>query len=68
MQKWEYCVLILVNAGVGSVIYYHLTGESAERTDNTTLRLAELGDQGWELVTILPGDQMLFYFKRPLPY
>jgi hypothetical protein len=67
MQRWEYCVLILVNAGAGSAIYYHPTGESAERSDNIPVKLAELGEQGWELVSVLPGDQMLFYFKRPLP-
>ncbi len=70
MQKWEYCIFTAY--------------ETSERTSLTVSRhnkppqkfqgqdrlgvLAELGQQGWELVAIHPLGVGLkeFYFKRPM--
>lgn len=47
MQKWEYLVFAL-----------NVLGQ-----EDLNSRLEALGNDGWELVTVLEGS--VFYFKRP---
>ncbi len=76
MQRWEYCVVAPVPSGplVITVTHYQAAGAKVvqHRTKNYDEGMnilwpkviAELGLQGWELVTVETGA---WHFKRLLP-
>lgn len=60
MQKWEYCGA-KVNIG----------GQFLDPNDNQWRSLAELGDEGWEMVQVVGWTQDKFasgfaFFRRPV--
>src|ERR1043166_8629806 len=68
MAKWQHCVLEWRSEQVTFTVY----GEPAELfpAHEWETRFADLGEQGWELVSTLPaanGAAYWYYFKRPLP-
>ena len=60
-QKWEYRVLRIENRRTGNTSGQRSRGSASEE------KLNELGEQGWELVSVRNdgSDQPVFYFKRP---
>ena len=80
MQKWEYCVVGPINmiSGpkgaklMGQSILKAIAGDYADWTgvippDATPHYLAQLGNDGWELVGCgNDGDKHVLYFKRPV--
>jgi hypothetical protein len=58
-ERWEFCNL----AGT-TLIYYPSDGKKREtKVHDHRAAVAQLGDEGWELVAVAPG--MGLYFKRP---
>lgn len=64
MQKWEYkIVLIMENRFQDSTVS---CGSSYASSNPAAAALAELGGDGWELVTVLENAGMYrCFFKRP---
>jgi hypothetical protein len=73
-QRWEYCVLTL-DAG-GNTFWVGYTGPHDVNNNDHALgdfgiTLGELGDRGWELVSVaqsantVGGLDEKLYFKRP---
>ncbi|HEU5367479.1 MAG TPA: hypothetical protein VFU69_03405 [Ktedonobacterales bacterium] len=71
MQKWEYCLLSYnsIYKERNFILYYQPGGNIVEQLtiDAVAPKLAELGTQGWELVSAVSTTAMEYYFKRPLP-
>ena len=74
MPRWEFCKVVVP----GSFIeYYDTSGarqvacepsEECEDGDCSASLIAELGQDGWELVTVLAlRGTVAWYFKRPMP-
>ena len=64
MKIWQYCKVEEVS-GDCKITYFELDGENNERKPLAELPriIADLGNGGWELVTV---DRFsTFYFKRP---
>ncbi len=57
MRKWEYCTLLCLVGGC------YVDGEPS-KTAGFKETLNRLGEEGWELVGVSPGEDMEFYFKR----
>jgi hypothetical protein len=70
MQKWEYCVFTAFRVGERTrfIISRHNKPPQDFQDKDRMEALAELGQQGWELVAVHPLDDSWeeFYFKRPL--
>ena len=77
-QAWDYKILMFVTASIdladtrGPALYEDGKQVPVPRdTTNMLPRIKELGDDGWELVTVsqVPGTegrwQFRYYFKRP---
>ena len=62
MQKWEYLVFESVGDASFTPKMYKVNGSPRELT-NFYDHLAELGEQGWELVAVRDD---FHYFKRPM--
>lgn len=68
MQKWEYMTLHLVMNEKENLIWF----DAQEDDRNIDARLNELGEEGWELVSVdtrsLSGVTIgtVFYLKRPV--
>ncbi len=60
-QKWEYRVLRIEDRRTGNTSGQRSRGSASEE------KLNELGEQGWELVSVRNdgSSQPVFYFKRP---
>lgn len=80
MQKWEYCAVVGIGSITGSLVpshpyTWHFTKIGVRSTkiakpevDGVAKAIAELGEQGWELVgAVSAEDRHILYFKRPLP-
>lgn len=82
MSNWEYCKIIVPslqdNKKMGEPCVLYLYPESVEtfKTDNANTVLAELGRNGWELISVvqefnflaqktIPTD-MVYVLKKPL--
>jgi hypothetical protein len=68
MLKWEYCVIEISQDGEAKVIYISPPGEKhrAEAIEEIYQALAQLGLEGWELVThTLTGVTEYYTLKRP---
>ncbi len=75
MQRWEYCLLAQVPSGPLVITITYYTPEGAKVVQRRTKSydegmnilwpqvIAELGRDGWELVTV---DMGAWHFKRPL--
>ncbi len=73
VQRWEYCRLSI--AGNPGIDYY--TTDGIRRTtlqaglsglaepERLAIAIAQLGEEGWEMVAIESGRQV--HFKRPRP-
>lgn len=64
--QWEYLTLTY-NYSYGSTTY-ELNGEKETRLKNVPLHaaLTLLGQQGWELVSVVGAEGKLYVFKRPV--
>ena len=75
MQEWEYCRMEFKQGGLGrdrwEVVYFKTTGEqvathrcgSGGGRDTLARVCAQLGQEGWEMVSVT--DEGRHYFKRP---
>lgn len=75
MSGWEYCLLTHVPSGplIVNITYYTLEGARTKQQRAKSYEegmnqlwpkmIAELGHEGWELVTV---DAGALYFKRPI--
>ena len=80
MAKWEYCELHVVYAGpvtdkIKAVLYTHTSVGVTARQDKYYALMAQLGQDGWELVgsiinmtpgVLLPNQDIHHTFKRPV--
>jgi hypothetical protein len=72
MQQWEYCLIAYTdNYSLPSYLRsYQASGGTTDHLekDAVAAKLADLGRQGWELVSVVAsGYYTNYYFKRPLP-
>ena len=86
MQRWEYKSISVARAAA-NLIGWTVPDWSLWTEDDKPLsapvslgpKLKQLGDQGWELVSVIPisnhtatgtagfTSQMIYFFKRPVP-
>ncbi len=67
MQKWEYLEVAALDRGNSFWVPYRVNGEELKdwrKGPNIHTYLNELGQQGWELVTIGTHDD--YHFRRPI--
>lgn len=68
MQAWEYCIFTAYESSEQTQYTLSYTGQVKHPKAKSRLDvLADLGEQGWELVAVhslAPGLKE-FYFKRP---
>ncbi len=69
MTKWEYCVIDISPEGQAKVVYLKPAGQKhrAEKVEEIYQVLAELGLDGWELVSHTQTISEYYTFKRALP-
>lgn len=77
MQQWEYCQLDFSSYGNtrrSTLMFFQPTGTDTTAIDINEYhnKLAELGRQGWELISVTyisvsHHTQLAWHFKRPLP-
>jgi len=83
MQKWEYCVIHglsgtimyhprcdrMTNKGVEYVTDFKSRPKGASEWDAVAQFIAQLGDEGWEMVGAGTTSDIVhsIYFKRPKP-
>jgi hypothetical protein len=69
MQKWEHLSVVFSTDGVGKTMWARFINnqELTDWKNGPTMQdyIRQLGEEGWELVTIETGG--LFWFKRPKP-
>lgn len=63
MQKWEYLLIQTDGQSYAKAKVTWINGENAEAKEQKPIfqSLAELGQQGWEVVSM---QESLFFFKR----
>jgi hypothetical protein len=81
MQKWEYCAVVGIvrnerrlEPKFPAIFWFtpggfRVTEIKGKENDMTATSIAELGEQGWEMVGVGTGYQgvsQTLYFKRPL--
>jgi hypothetical protein len=68
MIKWEYCIVDISPQGEAKVVYLKPVGQKhrAERIEEIYQVLAQLGLEGWELVSHTQTISEYFTLKRPL--
>ena len=71
MQHWEYAQVFHTTDGGAHIVQVRFTHQDAwPDTDVLWPVLRALGDDGWELVAIVPGpnpENLVAYMKRPKP-
>jgi hypothetical protein len=68
MTKWEYCVIDIEADGQAKVVYLQPPAEKhrSEAIEEIYQVIAQLGLEGWELVSHTLTEAEYFTFKRPL--
>ena len=72
MQKWEYVTISYDWDADAGKFYWQDTGEFVDDIEGTKKRLDALGQDGWELVSVvsLPSlgeaEVIAYYLKRPV--
>ncbi len=72
MQKWEYVTISYDWDEEAGKFYWQDTGEYVDDIESTKKRLDALGQDGWELVSVvsLPrlgeAEVIAYYLKRPV--
>lgn len=68
MTKWEYCVIDIEADGRAKVVYLQPPDQRhrSETIEEIYQVIAQLGLEGWELVSHTLTEAEYFTFKRPL--
>ncbi len=70
--KWQYCQIEVGTNNIGTLRQFFADRDPVQTDLHVTWpsMIAKLGEQGWELVSLLPGaagrNSGIYVFKRPM--